>query len=84
MASGVQCTPDLPNHFCEVTRSYCDITNPLILISFMREHEVIMSPIVACSVASLYGCKPNDIFSKRLLHKFLGGRPITETTGIIF
>jgi len=24
-----------------------------------------------------------DIFSKRLLYKFLGGRPLTETTGII-
>ena len=45
-----------------------------------------MCPIVARSVASLYGCKPNlkiDIFSKRLLYKFLGGRPVTETTGII-
>jgi len=45
-----------------------------------------MSPIVARSVARLYGCKPNpkiDIFSKRLLYKFLGGRPITEITGII-
>ena len=46
-----------------------------------------MSPIVPRIVASLYGCKPKlkiDIFSKRLLYKFLGGRPITETTGIIF
>jgi len=45
-----------------------------------------MSPTVARSVASLYGCKPNlkiHIFSKRLLYKFLGGTPITETTGII-
>jgi len=24
-----------------------------------------------------------DIFSKRLLYKLLGGRPVTETTGII-
>jgi len=23
-------------HFCDVTISYCDVTNPLILISFMR------------------------------------------------
>jgi len=45
-----------------------------------------MSPIAARSVASWYGCKPNlkiDIFSKCLLYKFLGGRSITETTGII-
>jgi len=45
-----------------------------------------MSPIVACSVASLYECKPNlknDIFFKRLLYKPLGGRTTTETTGII-
>jgi len=45
-----------------------------------------MSPIVARSVASLYGCTPNlqniDIFSNRLLFKFLGGRPTTETAGI--
>jgi len=45
-----------------------------------------MSPIVARRFASFYGCKPNlekNIFSKRLLYKFLGGRPITETKGII-
>jgi len=45
-----------------------------------------MRPIVPCSVASLYGCKPNlknRHFSKCLLHELLGGRPITETTGII-
>jgi len=45
--------------FCDVTISYCDVTNPLISISFMRYHEVIMSPVIAGSVASLYGCKPN-------------------------
>jgi len=45
--------------FSYVKISYCDVTNPLILISFMRHHEVIMSPIVPRSVASLYGCKPN-------------------------
>jgi len=45
-----------------------------------------MSPIVARSVASLYGCKPNlknwRIF-KAFVIQFLGARPITETTGII-
>jgi len=45
--------------FCDVTISYCDMTNPLIFIPFMQYHEVIMSPIFARSVASLYGCKPN-------------------------
>ena len=59
--------PGLPNLFSvaghkrlsDVTITYCDVTNPLILISFTRQHKVIMSPIVARSVASLYGCKPN-------------------------
>jgi len=27
--------------------------------------------------------KKTDMFSKRLLYKFLGGRPIAETTGIV-
>jgi len=44
-----------------------------------------MSPKVARSVASSHGCKPNlqncHIF--KALYKFLGGRPITETTVII-
>jgi len=45
-----------------------------------------MSLIVARRVASPNGCKPNlkiPIFSKRLLCKFVGGRPITNTLGII-
>jgi len=45
-----------------------------------------MCSIVARSVSSLYRCEPNlkvDIFSKRLLYKFLGGRSIKETTDII-
>jgi len=45
-----------------------------------------MIPIVACSAASLNGCKPNlknrHIF-KAFVIQFLGIRPITETTGII-
>jgi len=45
-----------------------------------------MSPIVAHSVASLYGCKP-ILKTWHVLEAFviqvLGGRPITETTGII-
>jgi len=45
-----------------------------------------MSPIVARSVASLYGCKPNrknDMLSKGLLCKSFDDRPIAETTGIM-
>jgi len=45
-----------------------------------------MCPIVAGSVANLYGCKLNDkidIFSMRLLYKCLGGWPMTNTTGMI-
>jgi len=45
-----------------------------------------MSPIVARSAASLHGCEPNlknwDIFEAFALQD-LGGRPITEITGII-
>jgi len=46
----------------------------------------MMSPLVARSVASLYGCKPNlknwHVF-EAFVYKFLGGRPTTETTGMI-
>jgi len=50
----------LPNLFGVAGhKRLCDVTNPLILISFMLYHEMIMSPIVARSVASLYGFKPN-------------------------
>ena len=45
-----------------------------------------MSPIVARSVASLYGCKPNlkklTCF-RSVCYTILGASPITETTGII-
>jgi len=46
-----------------------------------------MSPILARSIASFYDCKSNQIidrFSKPLLYKFLGGRPITEGKMLVY